>query len=372
MGAGAGGVDRRRDRRHQLLRRLGDRALLPRAGRGAAAGGAGLGRAGARGAAGVGARRAAALRPRLGLSGLARRRGGGDRPLRASACVSLGWLLVSVVPALWLRLGIYAMAALDTWLVASDLLQGPNSVLSVARPAADLPRLQAVHFGSAAMGFGDLFVAGPRRLPPRPPPMGRTVGPGSASRPIGSGWRRGWWPSWRSCSTCSSSRSTSCRRRCRSPLRWRIVQRCQSVCPTTRRGLQRRRRSAVGVPLLQAAAAGRSGCRPHTSRARSRSRSGGGRRWRRRCRRRRRSAGPCGPVPRFAAARAARGACRRCRRGCPCRRSRCSCRPRPRSPSTGPARLGRRPAAARRRPSRPGPGGCARSGRRRTGRPAPP
>ena len=32
-------------------------------------------------------------------------------------------------------------------------------MLSVASPAADLPRLQAVHFGSARMGFGDLFVA---------------------------------------------------------------------------------------------------------------------------------------------------------------------------------------------------------------------
>jgi hypothetical protein len=80
--------------------------------------------------------------------------------LSALACVPLGWLLVSVVPAGWLRLGVYAMAAIDTYLVATDLLQGPNSVLSVASPAADLPRLQAVHFGAARMGFGDLFVAG--------------------------------------------------------------------------------------------------------------------------------------------------------------------------------------------------------------------
>jgi hypothetical protein len=79
--------------------------------------------------------------------------------LSGLACVSLGWLLVSVVPALWLRLGVYAMAALDTYVVATDILQGPNSVLTVAHPAADLPRLQAVHFGSAAMGFGDLFIA---------------------------------------------------------------------------------------------------------------------------------------------------------------------------------------------------------------------
>ena len=79
--------------------------------------------------------------------------------LSGLACVALGWMLVSVVPARWLRLGVYAMAAIDAWLVAGDLLQGPNSVLSVAAPAADLPRLQAVHFGSARMGFGDLFVA---------------------------------------------------------------------------------------------------------------------------------------------------------------------------------------------------------------------
>jgi hypothetical protein len=79
--------------------------------------------------------------------------------LSGLACVSLGWLLVCVVPAYWLRLGVYAMAAIDTWFVASDLLQGPNAVLSVAAPAGGLPRLQAIHLGTAQMGFGDLFIA---------------------------------------------------------------------------------------------------------------------------------------------------------------------------------------------------------------------
>ncbi len=59
----------------------------------------------------------------------------------------------------WLKLGIYAMAAVDAWLVFSNLLQEPNSVLNAAAPAADLPRLQIASFGSAVMGFGDLFVA---------------------------------------------------------------------------------------------------------------------------------------------------------------------------------------------------------------------
>jgi hypothetical protein len=79
--------------------------------------------------------------------------------LSALACVTLGWLIASVVPARWLKLGIYVMAAVDTYLVATDLLQAPNAVLNTASPAADLPRLQLASFGSALMGFGDLFIA---------------------------------------------------------------------------------------------------------------------------------------------------------------------------------------------------------------------
>lgn len=79
--------------------------------------------------------------------------------LSGLACVTLGWLLVCGVPARWLRLGVYAMAFIDTVYVSSDLLQGPNAVLNAAAPAGGLPRLQSVHLGSALMGFGDLFVA---------------------------------------------------------------------------------------------------------------------------------------------------------------------------------------------------------------------
>lgn len=79
--------------------------------------------------------------------------------LSALACVSLGWVIACVVPGRWLKLGIYLMAAVDTYLVATDLLQAPNAVLNTASPAADLPRLQLASFGSALMGFGDLFVA---------------------------------------------------------------------------------------------------------------------------------------------------------------------------------------------------------------------
>jgi len=78
--------------------------------------------------------------------------------LSALACVSLGWLLACIVPSRWLKLGIYAMAAIDAWLVGSELLQEPNAVLNAVSPGG-LPRLQFVSFGSAVMGFGDLFIA---------------------------------------------------------------------------------------------------------------------------------------------------------------------------------------------------------------------
>src|SRR4051794_34606475 len=80
--------------------------------------------------------------------------------LSALSCAALGVILARVTPARWLALGILAMAVADTAFVLSDLLQHPNSVLNAAHPAAGLPRLQSAAFGSAVMGYGDLFVAG--------------------------------------------------------------------------------------------------------------------------------------------------------------------------------------------------------------------
>jgi len=79
--------------------------------------------------------------------------------LSALACVSLGWLLVCVVPGRWIKIGIYAMAAIDAYLVGANLLQEPNATLNAAAPVAGLPKLQLAQFGDALMGFGDLFVA---------------------------------------------------------------------------------------------------------------------------------------------------------------------------------------------------------------------
>ena len=80
--------------------------------------------------------------------------------LSALSCVTLGVLLAAITPPRWLKLGILAMAAADTWLVVSDLLQAPNATLVAAHPPGGLPRLQSEIFGSVTMGYGDLFVAG--------------------------------------------------------------------------------------------------------------------------------------------------------------------------------------------------------------------
>jgi hypothetical protein len=79
--------------------------------------------------------------------------------LSSLACIALATAITSWVPFRWLKLGIYAMAVVDTCLVGADLLQGPNDVLNAAAPAAGLPQLQFAQFGSALIGFGDLFVA---------------------------------------------------------------------------------------------------------------------------------------------------------------------------------------------------------------------
>jgi hypothetical protein len=80
--------------------------------------------------------------------------------LSALSCAALGVLIATVTPPRWLAAGIIAMAVADTWLVVSDLLQRPNNALNAAHPAAGLPQLQNAIFGSAVMGYGDLFIAG--------------------------------------------------------------------------------------------------------------------------------------------------------------------------------------------------------------------
>jgi hypothetical protein len=79
--------------------------------------------------------------------------------LSGLSCITLGVLLSAVAPRGWLKAGIIAMSVADVWLVASDLLQTPNTALVAAHPAAGLPSLQSESFGTVSFGYGDLFVA---------------------------------------------------------------------------------------------------------------------------------------------------------------------------------------------------------------------
>ena len=79
--------------------------------------------------------------------------------LSVLACVTLGVLLAQVAPLSWLKVGIVLMAIGDTVLVVSQQLQAPNNLLNIAAPGLGLPQLQRAQFGSAVVGFGDLFIA---------------------------------------------------------------------------------------------------------------------------------------------------------------------------------------------------------------------
>jgi hypothetical protein len=79
--------------------------------------------------------------------------------ITALSCLTLGSWLARLAPPWALEVGIVTMAVLDAILVFSHGLQHPNDVLNRAAPPAGLPRLQLVAFGSAQMGYGDLFIA---------------------------------------------------------------------------------------------------------------------------------------------------------------------------------------------------------------------
>jgi hypothetical protein len=79
--------------------------------------------------------------------------------LTAFSCVTLGVLLASVCPPNWLKVGILLMAAGDSYLVLTDLLQAPNNVLVAAAPGPGLPQLQGITFQDILLGYGDVFVA---------------------------------------------------------------------------------------------------------------------------------------------------------------------------------------------------------------------
>lgn len=80
--------------------------------------------------------------------------------LTALSATTLAAYLAAVTPVAWLKIGVLTMATLDAILVSAQLLQGPNNTLEAATPGAHLPHLQVAVFGTAVIGYGDVFIAG--------------------------------------------------------------------------------------------------------------------------------------------------------------------------------------------------------------------
>jgi hypothetical protein len=80
--------------------------------------------------------------------------------LTALSCVTLGRILAGIVPLIWLKAGIVAMAIVDSILVFGNQLQAPNAVLNAAVPTPGAPQLQYLDLHYASIGYGDVFVAG--------------------------------------------------------------------------------------------------------------------------------------------------------------------------------------------------------------------
>jgi hypothetical protein len=79
--------------------------------------------------------------------------------LIVGSAVTLGRLLAGAAPLTFLKVGVVAMATVDAVLVFSHNLQAPNSLLVAASPGLGLPRLQSASFGTAGLGYGDVFAA---------------------------------------------------------------------------------------------------------------------------------------------------------------------------------------------------------------------
>jgi hypothetical protein len=80
--------------------------------------------------------------------------------LIVGSVVTVGRLLAGATPLLWLKVGVVAMAVIDSIFIFGDLWGEQNAAFNAAVPAADLPRLQVAHIGDVSTDYGDYFVAG--------------------------------------------------------------------------------------------------------------------------------------------------------------------------------------------------------------------
>jgi hypothetical protein len=76
------------------------------------------------------------------------------------SCVTLGRLLAGAAPLVLLKLGVVAMATIDSVFIFGDFFGEQNARFDAAAPAEGLPRLQVADIGDTSTDYGDYFVSG--------------------------------------------------------------------------------------------------------------------------------------------------------------------------------------------------------------------
>jgi len=80
--------------------------------------------------------------------------------LIVGSCATAGRLLASATPLTLLKIGVVAMAIVDSVFIFGDFFGEQNAMFNAAAPAAGLPRLQVADIGHTATDYGDFFIAG--------------------------------------------------------------------------------------------------------------------------------------------------------------------------------------------------------------------
>lgn len=76
------------------------------------------------------------------------------------SCATAGRLLAATTPLALLKVGVVAMATIDSVFIFGDFFGEQNAMFNAAAPAAGLPRLQVAEIGHTATDYGDFFIAG--------------------------------------------------------------------------------------------------------------------------------------------------------------------------------------------------------------------
>jgi len=80
--------------------------------------------------------------------------------LIVGSCATAGRLLAATTPLTLLKVGVVAMAVVDSVFIFGDFFAEQNALFNSAAPAAGLPRLQVAEIGNTATDYGDFFIAG--------------------------------------------------------------------------------------------------------------------------------------------------------------------------------------------------------------------